>query len=168
MFNNKNLSNVFSTLLIVAFAVSGCASAVKADQPLVTEPTKENLPADSVLVSHGNEIGGYVALVDALRGAGAEVEPVEEIQQPFFDANGQVIKVNDADVQVFEFANEADRKAASDQITPDGSSTGTTMITWVDQPNFWAKGQVIALYVGKDAATIDLLTSVLGKPITSH
>jgi len=24
------------------------------------------------------------------------------------------------------------------------------MVTWVDQPNFWAKGRVIALYVGKD------------------
>lgn len=68
----------------------------------------------------------------------------------------------------FEFADEAARQAASEQISPDGSSTGTTMITWVDQPNFWAKGKVIVLYVGKEAATIDLLSSVLAEPITTH
>jgi len=168
MYSNKNLSIVFFTLAIAAFVVSGCASAVKTDQPLATKPAIGNSPTDPVAVSHGNEIGGYVELVDALRGAGAEVEPVEEIQQPFFDATGQIIRVNEADVQVFEFVDEATRKAASDQVSPDGSSTGTTMITWVDQPNFWAKGQVIVIYVGKDAATIDLLSSVMGKPITSH
>ena len=39
------------------------------------------------------------------------------------------------------------------------------MITWVDQPNFWAEGRVIVLYVGQDANIINLLTSVLGDPI---
>ena len=96
------------------------------------------------------------------------MEPVEQIEQPFFDATGQIIQVNGADVQAFEFVDESARNTASDQVSPDGSSTGTTMITWVDQPNFWAKGQVIVIYVGKDAAPIDLLSSVIGKPITSH
>jgi len=168
MFSNKKLSIFVFPLAIATFVVSGCASTVKTDQPLAIEPAKGNSPTDPVAVSHGNEIGGYVELVDSLRGAGAEVEPIEEIQQPFFNATGQIIKVNGADVQVFEFVDEAARKAASDQVSPDGSSTGTTMITWVDQPNFWAKGQVIVIYVGKDAAPIDLLSSVIGKPITSH
>jgi hypothetical protein len=159
MFSNNKLSSVFSPLVIVAFVISGCTSAVKADQPLTTEPVE---------VSHGNEIGGYVDLVDALRGTGAEVEPVEEVQQPFIDTSGQIIKVNDADVQVFEFTDEATRKAASDQISPDGSSTGTTMITWIDQPIFWARGRIIVLYVGKDVTTIDLLSDVMGAPITTH
>jgi hypothetical protein len=53
-------------------------------------------------------------------------------------------------------------------VSPDGSSIGTSMVTWVDQPNFWARDRLIVLYVGKDAGTIDLLSEVLGEPITSH
>ncbi|HZD55167.1 MAG TPA: hypothetical protein VE136_00470 [Anaerolineales bacterium] len=122
--------------------------------------------SEPVATSHGNEIGGYVDLVDALRGAGATVEPTGEVNQPFFDVTGQVIKVNGAEVQVFEFADETARKGVSDQIPPSGSPIGTTMVTWIDQPNFWAKGDVIVLYIGQDEATIDLLTSVLGEPLT--
>jgi hypothetical protein len=168
MFNNKNLSIFIFSLAVMAFVVSGCASTVKADEPLVIEPSKGNSTTNPNAEANGNEIGGYGELVDVLKGTGAIVELGEKIQQPFFDATGQIIKVNGADVQVFEFADEATRKAASDQISPVGSSTGTTMITWVDQPNFWAKGQVIVLFVGKDAVTIDLLTTVMGKPITIH
>ena len=92
----------------------------------------------------------------------------EEVEQVFFSVKGQKIKVNDAEIQVFEYSDEASRKADSDQISPDGTNIGTSMITWVDQPNFWAKGRVIVLYIGKEAATIDLLTGVMGKPITTH
>lgn len=159
MFSQKKLSTVVLPLAILALSLSGCASVGKAGQPLATQP---------VGASGGIEIGGYEDLVDALKGAGAEVELVEEIEQPFFDVSGQMIKVNGAEVQVFEFADEAARKAASDKISPDGSSTGTAMITWIDQPNFWAKGRVIVLYVGKDEATIETLSDVLGAPLTTH
>ncbi len=168
MFTNKKPVNILIGLSIMALALSSCASGARAVQPESTLPPEEDLSATPEAVSHGDEIGGYVELADALRAAGAEVEPVEPIEQPFFDASGQIIRVNGADVQVFEFADEVARKAASDQISPDGSSTGTTMITWIDQPNFWAKGRVIVLYVGKVAPTIDFLSGVMGRPITTH
>ena len=168
MFTKMNPVNVLMSLAIIALVISGCASGAQAVQLESTLPPEEDLSATPEAVSHGNKIGGYVELIDALRAAGAEVEPVEQIEQPFFDATGQIIQVNGADVQAFEFVDESARNTASDQVSPDGSSTGTTMITWVDQPNFWAKGSVIVLYVGKEAATINLLTSVLGEPITTH
>jgi hypothetical protein len=71
-----------------------------------------------------------------------------------------------AEIEVFEYSDEASRKADSDQISPVGHNIGTSMITWVDQPNFWAKGGITVLYVGKDAATIDLLSGSLDNPIT--
>jgi hypothetical protein len=168
MFTNKQLVSILIGISIMALALSDCASGAQAVQPVATPSPGDDLSVTPEAVSHGDEIGGFVELVDALRAAGAEVEPVEPIEQPFFDASGQIIKVNGADVQVFEFVDEDARMAASDQISPDGSSTGTTMITWVDQPNFWAKGRIIVLYVGKDAPTIDFLSGVMGKPITTH
>ena len=90
------------------------------------------------------------------------------MEQPFFDVGGQVIRVNGADVQVFEYVDDTAREAESEQISPDRSAIGTSMVTWVDQPNFWATGRVIVLYVGTDEATLDLLEGVLGKPSTQR
>jgi len=100
-----------------------------------------------------------------LRAASATVEPAESIEQVFLDVSGQIVKVNAADVQVFEYVEEASRQADSDAIPEDGTSFETIMVTWIDQLHFWAKGRVIVLYVGSDQAIVDLLSGVLGEPI---
>lgn len=128
------------------------------------EPTV-TMPPDTP--SHGNEIGGYIELVDALRATGATAEPSGTVEQPFFEVSGQIIKVDGLDVQVFEFPDEATRESVSSLITPEGQPNPTTMVAWVDQPNFWAKGRVIVLYLGKDQTLIDRLSQVLGDPITT-
>lgn len=167
MVTHIKLTTILIGLSMLALALSGCALGAQAVQSEVT-PTMEKDPTTTPeAVSHGNEIGGYVELVDSLRAAGAAVEPTEEIEQAFFSVMGQKILVNEVEIQVFEYADEASRKADSDQISADGTNIGTSMITWVDQPNFWAKGRIIVLYVGKDAATIDLLSDVIGDPITT-
>jgi hypothetical protein len=68
---------------------------------------------------------------------------------------GLVIKVNNNDVQVFEYsdANAAENEAKT--ISPDGSSIGTSMPFWVGE-------KLIVLYVGEDEYTIGILNSVLG------
>lgn len=166
MFAKKKLFNILIGLSMLALALSGCASGAQAVQPEATPTPEEDLSATPEAVSHGDEIDGYTELVDALRAAGATVDAMEEVEQAFFSVMGQKIKVNDAEIQVFEYSDETARKADSDQISPDGTNIGTSMITWVNQPNFWAKGRIIVLYVGKDAATIDLLSGSLGDPIT--
>lgn len=119
-------------------------------------------------VSPAGEIGDLAGLIEALRAAGASVETAGEINQAFFEPGGHIVRVNGADVQVFEFPDERARQAASDQISPSGSSIGTTMVTWVDQPHFWAKGRLIVLYVGSDDTLLDQLVQVLGDPITAQ
>ena len=118
------------------------------------------------LQSHGNDIGGYIEFVDALRAEGAQVEPQEAVKQPFFNISGPVVLVNGNRVQVFDFGTEAFQRAASEQISADGFIIGTTVVDWVDQPTFWARDRIIVLYVGRDAGTIELLNRVLGEPIT--
>jgi hypothetical protein len=83
-------------------------------------------------------------------------------EQPFFSVTAKVLRVNgiDIDIQVFEYDSEVMRSGESGAVSPDGS-VGTTMITWMDEPHFWANGRLIVLYVGSDQATVDLLTKVI-------
>lgn len=125
--------------------------------------------------SGGNQTGastlaGYEELVGAIRGqngSGIDISESQElVDQPFFAVKGQILELEASDVQVFQYASEDARQADSDQISGDGSSIGTSMITWIDQPNFWAKDSLIVLYVGTDSVIQSLLSSVLGDPIT--
>ena len=75
-------------------------------------------------------------LIAALDAAGAKVEKGEPISQPFFSVDGNIIKVNGADVQVFEYESVEDMELDSSQIASHGSSNATTMIIWVDTPHF--------------------------------
>jgi hypothetical protein len=113
-------------------------------------------------------IGDYEELMAALRGAGGIVRPVGEFSQPFFRAGGRVVDVEGTQVLVFEYSNERDREAESELISADGSSVGSTQITWTDQPNFWASGCVIVEYLGSDQTMLSLLRNAMGTPITNH
>ena len=88
-------------------------------------------------------VGGptaYLQLSENLRATGASVEAGTSILQPFFSVPGRLLTVNESDVQVFEYPSleEAERQAA--QVAPDGSSVGTTMVTWVATPHFYHVG----------------------------
>lgn len=109
---------------------------------------------------------GTAELVDGLREAGAQVEISGSVEQPFFPVSGQVLEVNGSQVQVFEFADQNGRRQVSDTISSSGDQIGTSLPSWIDQPNFWADGRLIVLYVGQNQSLIDLLSSVLGQPIT--
>lgn len=125
-------------------------------------PVQPPQPSPEVPVSHGGPVRDYVSLVDALRAAGATVEPVGEVTQPFFAVSGWMIRVNDGDVQVFEYEDEVAAEADATRVSPDGSAIGTTSILWVGSPHFFRTGRLIALYVGDEPNVLDLLQSVLG------
>ena len=168
----RYLAAGLSGLSLVAVLLSACAglparaegpetaTAVPSatPQPPAAEPTGTEPP----LVSHGGPVVDYVSLLDTLRAAGAAVEPNGEITQEFFSPTGWAIKVNAADVQVFEYPDEAAAEAEAAQVAPDGGSIGTTMVMWVEAPHFYKTGKLIVLYVGSDAAVTALLESVLG------
>lgn len=147
--------SALAVTMLLAVALAAC-----------TAPTVEPEISPTAM-SRGKEIGGYVELIDALRGTGAAVAPVQEVVQPFFAVPGQVIAVNGAEIQVFEYPDEAARQVDSDVISPDGYSIGTSSVGWIDQPHFWIKGRLIVLYVGSDQPTLALLTGILREAITS-
>ncbi len=107
-------------------------------------------------------VDSYDGLLAALRGNGSTVDSVSPISQPFFVPEGQVISVDGHEVQVFEFSNVEDALSAAESISPDGSSVGTTMISWVEAPHFYKSGKLIVLYVGEEEAAVDAREVVLG------
>jgi hypothetical protein len=129
----------------------------------------------SDMVSYRSMAGGpgteSGSLVEALRAAGATVEPDGPVSQPFFDVPGRLLRVNGADVQVYAYPDEAAAAAAAGRITPDGSGLGPptpTRITWIAPPHFYRSGRLIVLYVGDDPDILNLLGRVLGPPFAGR
>jgi hypothetical protein len=133
-----------------------------AEPPATVAVTPEAKVTDEV--THGGPIEDYVSLVDALRFAGATVQPVEGLQQPFFEPMAQVVEVNGERLQIFEFADEEAAQAAAAMVSADGTSIGPNMLTWQDTPHFYRVDRLIALYVGSDDDVLNLLQEGLGEP----
>lgn len=142
----KNI--LLALILLLTMVSTACAAQDVSGAPVDTTPSGEM-----------EELEG---LVEALQAAGAEVDPGDPIEQPFLSAPGQIIKVNDADVQVFEYASAETMGLDASQVSEDGSSIGTSMVGWVAAPHFYRSGRLLILYVGEDTTVIDLLESVVG------
>lgn len=102
-----------------------------------------------------------LSLIRTLVSKGADVVEGEAVEQPFIPVEGKILKVNGADVQVFEFASNSDMEQTAAAISADGGSAGTTMITWVDDPHFFKAGRILALYVGSDEEIVKLLEDAI-------
>ena len=141
----KTQLSLISILLSLALSIAACSG-----QPAAAAGPEAGSVED------------YASLVEALRVAGATVEPGDSIEQIFFAAMGQIIKVNGVDVQVFEYETAEAMEADAAPVAPDGGSIGTNMVTWVAAPHFYKAGRILVLHVGEDEAILDLLEGVLG------
>jgi hypothetical protein len=101
-------------------------------------------------------------LIAGLRQAGATVATGEEVSQPFFSVKGRILKVDGEDVQAFSYRDESSAQREAGQVSPNGSTVGTTKVGWMAPPHFHHKGLLIALYVGETASVKTALQTVLG------
>lgn len=107
--------------------------------------------------------GSVEDLAERLRAAGASVVEGGEVNQPFFSVQGRVLRVNGQDVQVFAYQDATLAAQEAARVAPDGSSVGTTMVTWMATPHFYKAERLVVLYVGEDANTLGALRAVLGE-----
>lgn len=119
--------------------------------------------------SHGGPVQDQVSLIDALRSKNVNVDISGTVSQPFLSPqSGTTVRLSGgpltaaADAQIFEYASAAAAEADTRQFRPDGSMNTTTIVDWVAPPHFFRKGRVLVIYVGRDAAIVSLLSSVLG------
>ncbi|HEX2991240.1 MAG TPA: hypothetical protein VHO49_11210 [Anaerolineales bacterium] len=139
---------ILLTMLLLTTVSAGCATQGVSGSPVDTTPS--------------GEVQELEGLVEALQAEGAEVELGDAIEQPFLSVPGQIVKVNGADVQVFEYASAEDLGLEASQVSEDGSSIGTSIVSWMAPPHFHRSGRLLVLYVGEDQAIIELLESVVG------
>lgn len=107
------------------------------------------------------DIQDKTTLVAALEASGAIIEIGDAVSQAFFTPEGTVIKVNGADVQVFEYETVEAMEEEASRVTPDGGSIGTSMGTQIDSPHFYNTGRIIVLYVGTDTTVLGLVDEAL-------
>jgi len=155
-------------------AVSGLTQAAPTLQSALTQvaPTLESAATelaptvDSALTQVAptlqNAIQNLDSLVAAFQAAGMTVEPGGTIDQPFFTVQGQSLKVNGGDVQVYVYDTADAMEADASQISADGSSVGTNMVEWTGTPHFFKVGNLLVLYLGDDQTILALLQTVLG------
>ncbi len=91
--------------------------------------------------------------------------PSGSVNQPFFSVEGNAITVNGENVQVFEYADQAAADAEAATISPDGSSIGTSVISWIGPPHFFQADSIIVLYFGDSEEVMGLLGEALGPQI---
>lgn len=113
--------------------------------------------------SRGEQLLDYGGLIRNLRAAGVLAEQGESVDQPFLSVQGKIVKVYGENVQVFQYAHEAETDAQAAQVSPDGNTVGTTKIHWVGPPHFFKKGKLLVLYVGDNDEVLGALKSALGR-----
>ncbi len=157
----------YGSVLVLLVAVMACG------QPAATGSTSGGVQPGTTAIpvgtpeSHDGPVADQVSLIDHLRGKGLTVETAGNVQQPFFTAQGTLLRISGgeltqpADVQVFDYETAEAAKADVRQIGPDGSPR-TMMITWVAPPHFFHRERVVVLYTGTDPAVLTLLAEVLG------
>jgi len=105
-------------------------------------------------------------LLRALQEAGAEPALTQGDLQAALGGSGSVLRVDEAEVQVYEYPSEGDREAVSERLGPDGRLEGGAL-AWPGHPNIWGTGRLIVAYVGTDGGVILLLSGLLGDPLTA-
>lgn len=143
--------------VLAVFVMSGCGVGTATGRSKYG-----NTSADTpVAASHGGPVRDYVSFVDHLRGV-ATVTPAGNIERSFFSVGGYAVTVGAETIQVYEYADEAAMATDARTVSPDGSTVGHTMVSWIAPPHFYKAGRIIVVYAGSDATTLQRLTQILG------
>jgi hypothetical protein len=114
-----------------------------------------------------SDLASTNAFLMALQQQGATVargDMLPRESNPFFSTSAQVVLVNGGHINVFEYPTKAAVERDAATVSPDGSSVGSTMITWVGPPHFYKSGLLIVIYAGSADSVLRPLEAVLGKP----
>lgn len=138
----------FVPLLLMIVAVLGIVSFIAFRNP--GKPT-----------SHGGDVRDYVSLVDKLRTDGAVVSTQGPVLQPFLNVSGQLVRVDNESIQVYQYENAVRANSDASKISSDGSHAGTSIIDWTSTPHIYKKDRIVVIYVGQNLRLQKELASIL-------
>ncbi len=75
------------------------------------------------------------------------------------------LAVGDAQLLIFEYPLDAERRADAERFSPDGLAFDGEPVVWPDRPIIWAVGQLIVVYPGTDGGLILVLNGLMGDPL---
>ena len=110
------------------------------------------------------------SLVRALQQQGVTVNRAGSLPRssyPFMSVSAQLLQVNGADVQVFEYASATQANSDASKVSPTGSPIGLSQVSWMDTPHFYKRDRVVVLFVGHSADVLRTLEAVLGEPFAA-
>lgn len=121
-------------------------------------------PDDAAVTRPATGVTGMTAasVATALTNAGLTVRDAGVVEQPFFPVPARVYVADDEDVQVYEFASAAEAERAAATVSPNGSSIGTTSMSWMAPPHFFRKDALIVNHLGTNEKTLRALQTLLG------
>jgi len=154
--------------VLVLFSLGAAACAPAAATPATVEPSPQPVTAVPLPTEAVPPTATYESLVTMLRDAGHTIEEVGPTQNSMFAGDGRIIKLDDQEVQIFQYPTAADLEGETARIGSNGSqftdSNGVVAsIDWVDEPHFFSSGLIMAVYVGHNAATVEALAAILGQ-----
>ena len=104
-------------------------------------------------------------LLSALRDAGGEVGLKGTVQQPFLSVEGEVVTLNGAEVQVFEYPDTELAREEAKRLAEAAVGGAGDRPNWNGTPHVFTAGRVLVLYIGDDRDTFTRLQRVLGPSI---
>lgn len=125
-----------------------------------TRGVKSTTPTGSVRQT--TSASSWPELEKQLRSAGLELTAAGEVEQPFWTRTARVFTTAGGDLQLYEFATDADASAAAAQVGAGGGTIGTSSMAWMTAPHFFRSGRVIVIYLGGDDTSLATLQSVFG------
>ena len=131
-------------------------------------PTPVDATFPGIDVGEPNGVVSYEDLVNALEAAGVEMAASDMVFPPsVFEVSGRAIEVGgdqDSEVPaiVFEFEDVETRLSVQAEAQEPGGDIEASLEDF-DRLAFFGSGNLILMYIGKDADTIDLLSTILGR-----
>jgi hypothetical protein len=139
------------TALLISIAAASCLA--------LPEPRSSGPPIPT-------PVSDAAAFIQSLRDIGLEVAETGTPTNLSSENPGTVLRIDHETIQIFQFETTEKRKEAADSIAPDAFSVAGQPVEWTAEPKIWSSGRLIVTYDGLDGGVIQVISGVLGDPIT--
>lgn len=154
------MRRLFAGFVLLIVALTACQSVNPSEALALVAPTPPPTSVEAV-----TSIGSFA---DTLRASGAVVTADGSVSLAFLHVEGTLLRIGEERVQVYEYPADTDASADAARFSSDGawvsSDIGATLVNWIATPHLYRTSRLIAVYVGDDAPTLELLASILGAP----
>jgi len=153
-------------LVLVVLLLAACSQKVVFPEPTAVPPAPApNLsPLEPGATAAPAPATGadFDALLTRLAASGVAVQSGGLTPGSLFNGAEHIVRVNDAEVQVFEYKDGAALSADTANVSADGGQLGAAIVDWAGTPHLYRRGTLLAVYVGTDPLIEYILAASLG------